>query len=168
MPAPIDPKLKAQIKRAYMNSNLTPADLAKQFGVSDRSIQNWAKTEHWDAERTAEALVSQNVVSIETARQPRENPRSIRRVTPEDLPSIDIVNQAIADLHGDMASAINPKDKAAIANALRGLLEYREKLQPQSVDDLANLVIDQLEKWSLSARDFAIRLKERQEERKRA
>lgn len=164
MPAPIDPNTKAAIEQAYINSNLTPAELAEQFDVSDRSIKNWAKEGGWDAKRKAS-----KIIQLDTARQsqPRENPRSIPRINPDELPSIEIVNQAIADLHGDMANAI-AKDKAQIANALRGLLEYREKLQPSSVDDLANLVIDQLEKWGLSARDFAIRLKQRQEERKRA
>lgn len=167
MPAPIDPNLKAQIKRAYVNSKLTPTELAGQFEVSDRTIQNWVKHERWDAERTAEALVAQNVIDIESARQPRPNPQRLRNHNAEVMSSIEIINQSIADLYGDLGEAVG-KDKAAIANSLRGLLEYREKLQPPTLDDLANLVIEQLDKWDLSARDFALHLKKRQEERKRA
>jgi hypothetical protein len=167
MPAPTDPKLKAQIKRAYVNSKATAVELAERFGVSDRSIQNWAKNEHWDAEREANSVVSGNVIDLESARQPRENPRSVRRGNPQGMSSIEVVNEAIADLYGDLSNAVG-KDKAAIANALQRLIEYRDKLQPPTLDDLANLVIEQLDKWQLSPRDFAIHLKQRQEERNRA
>lgn len=137
MPAPIDPKLKAQIKRAYVSSKLTPEELASKFNVSARSIQGWAKNEHWNAERTAEALVADNVVNIESARQPRPS----RRFSASELNSIDVVNQAIADLYADLGGAMG-KDKAALANALRGLLEYREKIEPPTVVDLVKRAIE--------------------------
>lgn len=136
MPAPIDPKLKAQVKRAYVNSKMTPADLAKQFGVSDRSIQNWAKNEHWDAERTA-----QNVIDLETARVPRERPPSRVRAGADD--ALSIADTVISDLQGELVRGdVTAKDKAAVANSLKAWVEFRRKLKPPTVADLVELAIE--------------------------
>jgi hypothetical protein len=162
MPAPTDPNLKAAIEQAYINSKFSPKELSEKFdgAVSDRTIERWAKDSGWEAKRTAA-----KVINLDTNRTPRENPRSIRRAYPEN--TLEILNEAISDLYGDLGHVVG-KDKAAIANSLKGLLEYREKLQPPTIEDLAALVIEQLDKWQLSPRDFALHLKQRQEERNRA
>jgi transposase-like protein len=134
MPAPIDPKLKAQIRRAYVNSKLTFGELAKQFDVSDRSIQNWAKAENWDAERKAENV-------IEFARQPKQERPPVRtRVNSDD--ALAIADLIISDLQGEMARGdVTAKDKASVANALKAWVEYRRKIHPPTVAELVELAI---------------------------
>jgi hypothetical protein len=150
MPAPIDPNLKAQIRRAYVNSRLSPQELADKFGVSDRSVQNWAKAENWDAERTAEKV-------IEFARQPRSERPSIRGVI-DPSNAIAIADLAIKDLQVLLIdSDMSGKDKAAISNSLRQWLEYREKLQPKTAADLADQVIA----LGIPISEFVRELKER-------
>ncbi len=136
MPAPTDPNLKAAIEQAYINSKLSPKELSEKFdgAVSDRTIERWAKDGGWEAKRTAA-----KVINLDTNRTPRENPRSIRRAHPEN--TLEILNDAIATLYADLGSSVG-KDAAAIANSLKGLLEYREKLQPPTASDLVKRAIE--------------------------
>jgi hypothetical protein len=171
MPAPIDPNIKAAIEEAYINSTLTPIELAEQFEISDRTVRNWAKEGGWDAKRTAKSLIAKNIVEF----APRagipvpkaSNPQRVRNHNPEIMSSIEIINHSIVDLYGDLGGAVG-KDKAAIASALQRLVEYRDKLQPPTLDSLCDLVVEQLDRWKLTEMDFALRFKQRQEERKRA
>ena len=112
MPAPIDPNLKAQIKRVYVSTKLSDGEIAEQFGVSDRSIGNWAKAENWDAERKA-----QNV--IEFARKPKESEPATARIVPTSENPLEIATMTIKDLQGEMATNIGGRDMAAIAKELR-------------------------------------------------
>jgi transposase-like protein len=163
MPAPIDPNLKSQIRRAYANSKATPAELSEQFGVSERSIQNWVKSEGWDAERKA-----QNVIDFaRPLREPREERPPIRSV-PTSQDPIEIADTIIKDLQGEMVANMPGRDKASVANAIRAWVEYREKLQPTTVEALAELVVQRLAAGRLSVRDLVQALKARSEDSKRA
>jgi transposase-like protein len=163
MPAPIDPNLKIQIRRAYANSKATPAELSAQFDVSERSIQNWVKAEGWDAERKA-----QNVIDF--ARPPREarEERPLIRSVASSQDPIEIAEMIIKDLQGEMVIEASGREKAAVANALKAWVEYREKLQPTTVEALAELVVERLAAGRLSVRDLVVALKARSEDSKRA
>ena len=153
MPAPIDPNIKAAIRRAYIESKLSPAELASQFGVSDRSIQNWAKAEGWDAERKA-----QNV--IEFSRRPKDATAIPRAIAAGNDPR-EIAEMVIADLQGELATDMSGQNMAAISKELREWIKYREELsQPKTAADFA----DQLLASGVSIREFVRILKERQAE----
>lgn len=141
MPRKIDDRIRNSAGETYAKTELTLQEIAKKFKVSDRTVQTWSSEDNWELQRTAHREINkpQNVVAIESARQPRENPRSIRRAHPEN--TLEILNDAIAELYGDLGHAVG-KDKAAIANSLKGLLEYRQKINPPTVADLVELVIE--------------------------
>lgn len=141
MPRKIDDRIRNSAGETYAKTDLTLQEIAKKLKVSDRTVQTWSSEDNWELQRTAHREINkpQNVVAIESARQPRENPRSIRRAHPEN--TLEILNDAIAELYGDLDHAVG-KDKAAIANSLKGLLEYREKLQPPSASDLVKRAIE--------------------------
>lgn len=162
MPAPTDPKLKDAIKTAYVNSNLSTDQLAEQFNVSDRTIERWIASEKWHLDRKAN-----NVIELASRPKTEHPPIRARAVVDADSP-IEIANLTISDLQGMMVSGMPGKDKAAIANSLKAWVEYREKLKPRTIEQLADQVIAQLEQWQLSPRDLAIALKQRQEATKRA
>jgi hypothetical protein len=67
-----------------------------------------------------------------------------------------------------MVSEMGGRDKASVANALRSWVEYREKLQPTTVEALADLVVQRLAAGRLSVRDLVLALKARSEDSKRA
>jgi hypothetical protein len=138
MPAPIDPKVKEQIRRVYVSTSMSDREIGDKFGVSDRSIANWAKDGGWDAARKAEKVLSENVVQFSGRTRER---LSIRDAAQSNDP-ITIANDVIADLQGEMRAGMPGKDKAAVANALKGWVEYREKLQPPTVADLAARAIE--------------------------
>lgn len=133
MPAPIDPKIKAAIQEAYVNSNLSSEELADQFNVSDRSIRGWAKAEAWDAQRKAKNV-------IDFAQRKSDRPPVRARVNSDD--ALAIADLVIADLQGEMAQGITAKDKSAVANSLKTWVEYRRKLKPPTVADLVELAIE--------------------------
>jgi transposase len=149
MPAPIDPTLKAQIRRVYVTTKLSEQEIANQFGVSDRSIRNWAKDENWEAERKAENV-------IEFARKPKQ-PETVRIVPTSEDP-LEIATMTIKDLQGEMASDVGGRDMAAIAKELREWVKYRDELlKPKTAEGFA----DQLIASGVSIREFVQLLKQR-------
>jgi hypothetical protein len=134
MPAPIDPKIKAAIQEAYINSNLSSEELADKFDVSDRSIRGWAKAEAWDAQRKAKNV-------IDFAQRKTDRPPVRAKANSDD--ALAIADSVIADLQGEMVRGdITAKDKSAVANSLKAWVEYRRKIKPPTVADLVDLAIE--------------------------
>jgi hypothetical protein len=169
MPRKIDDRIRNLAGETYAKTELTLPQIAKKFKVSDRTVQTWSTEDHWEAQRTAQkSIAPQNVIDF--ARQPKAETTPLirsRAAIKVDNP-IEIANTVIKDLQGEMVAGMPGKDKASVANALKAWVEYREKLQPVTVEDLADQVIQKLHDWNLSARDFAIALKNRAEGNKRA
>jgi hypothetical protein len=152
MPAPTDEAIVRQVKRAYLQG-VPIVTLAKNFNVSTKSIERWRDKEGWDAERTAN-----NVIDLT---QKRQTPPPAPKADRGDAEALTIANEMITHLRAEMATGMAGKDKAAVSNALRSWLMYREDIQPRTVDDLVRLVAVQVGKWDLSITDFVKALRDR-------
>lgn len=137
MPRKIDDRIRKLAGDTYAKTDLTLSQIAKKFKVSDRTVQTWSSEDTWELQRSAHQAMNKPQNILEFA--PRENPRSIRRAHPED--TLEILNDAISTLYADLGASTG-KDAAAIANSLKGLLEYRRKIKPPTVADLVELAIE--------------------------
>lgn len=152
MPAPIDPAIKSQIRRAYV-AGATIADLAKKFEVSERSIERWSANEHWDAERKADNV-------IEMVQRPKvERPPTIRD-SKSAGDTIEIADRTICGLEAELANC-RGKDYASVASCLRAWVEYRDKIRPVTLEQLIDKVVQTLSEWELSPADFVKGLRDR-------
>ena len=158
MPKPIDPKVRSAAEKAYVSGSATLAEIAKQFGVSDRTVEKWSADDHWETKRANVRKV------VEFARPEHVNPRPVRGVSSDgDINPLTLVDEAIYELSGSLAGAIG-KDKASISNALRSMLEYREKLRPKTAGEIA----DQIIALGIAPAEFVAELKARWGARKSA
>jgi hypothetical protein len=156
MPTPIDPAVKSQIKRSYM-ANVSVEEIARTFGVGQRSIERWIAAEDWATEKKAN-----NVIDLTNRPKPgRSRPPMVRRDKEGEMSAVEIANNAIADLYGEMARGLEGRDKAAVANCLRAWVEYRERIRPATIEGLVEQVVLSLSEWGLSPVDFAKALRDR-------
>lgn len=169
MPRKIDDQVRTLAGETYAKTELTLPQIAKKFKVSDRTVQTWSGADHWEEQRTAHRESNPKVIDL-TTRQPKQDRPPRRRA--EELEGIDdlaAIEAAIAELSASLVSDLTPATAlGSIATALGRLIEQKRKLKPETVEDLAELVIQRLLDWNLSARDFAIALKNRSEGSKRA
>jgi hypothetical protein len=155
MPAPIDPAVKSQIKRSYM-ANVPLDEIAKTFGVTQRSIERWI-SDGWAAEKKANKVIDLN----NRPKPERPRPPLVRREQEGEMSAVEIANNAIADLFGEMSSGLEGRDKAAVANCLRAWVEYRERIRPATIEGLVEQVVLALSEWGLSPVEFAKALRDR-------
>jgi hypothetical protein len=152
MPAPIDPAIKSQVKRAYV-AGATIADLAEKFKISERSIERWSAAEHWDAERKADNV-------IEMVRQPQAHRPPPARDVKLLADAVEIADRTICGLEAELANC-RGKDYASVASCLRAWVEYRDKIRPVTLDQLIDKVVQTLGEWELSPTDFVKGLRDR-------
>jgi hypothetical protein len=156
MPAPIDPAIKSQIERAYV-AGVSIADLAKKFKVSVRAIEGWSAKEHWEAKRKAN-----NVIDI--AQRPKPEPKLERPPTARESKgaseAVEIADRVIFGLEAELANS-HGKDYAAVANCLKGWVEYRDRIRPVTLEQLIDRVVITLSEWKLSPVDFVKGLRDR-------
>lgn len=143
------PEIKAAIKAAYLGSKITPTaavrQIAAEFNLNARTIWGWISKESWDLEKQTQKIINFD------ANKTRE-PRQRRSDAPID--QLEIIENAIRDLRDDLSVA-EGREKAQIANALKGLLEYHGKLKPMSARELATRVVD----LGISPAEFVAELK---------
>lgn len=133
-------------KEAYTsNPNLTYAQIAKRFKVHERTVKRWATADNWQGGRKVVSLVSSPVTPV-------------RSPSGEIVP-IEIVEQTIQDLQGEMAAGIQARDKAAIAGKLRDLLVYRDQLQPPTLPELVDKLVADLVRLDVDIVEFVTELK---------
>lgn len=166
MPAAIDPKLKSAIKRAYVESGLSPDSLATQFGVSERSIWLWIKKDGWDADRKAQKVIdfarrpSPPPPRSETNSGAQSETTSARGMAAGGDP-ITIAEATIRRLQDQMADDMPGRDISAIAKELREWLKYRTELKkPRTAADFADALIAS----GVPVREFVRVLRDRQAE----
>jgi hypothetical protein len=175
MPRKIDDRVRNLAGETYAKTELTLAEIAKKFKVSDRTVQTWSGADHWEEQRTAhqESNSSKKVIDLASRQpsQPKQERPGRRRVEglADGIDDLAAIEEAIAELSASLVSNDTPATAlGSIATALGRLIDQKRKLKPETVEDLAELVIQRLLDWNLSARDFAIALKNRAEGNKRA
>jgi hypothetical protein len=156
MPQKIDPKIQAAVKIAYTQSKLSSTAavkaIGKEFKISDRKIWQWIKDEGWENDRSIERLNNPpEPVPVPEKVKPYLRPRG------EGGPvnQLEIVEDAIRDLAAEMAGQEFARDKAQIANALKGMLQYHAVLKPKTAKELALQVVE----LGISPAEFVAELK---------
>jgi hypothetical protein len=156
MPQKIDPKIKQAVKTAYIQSKLSSTAAVKaigaEFKISDRKIWQWIKDDGWETDRSIERLNNPpEPVPVPEKVRPYLRPRG------EGGPvnQLEIVEDAIRDLTAEMAGQEFARDKAQIANALKGMLQYHAVLKPKTAKELALQVVE----LGISPAEFVAELK---------
>lgn len=135
MPKPIDPKIKAAAEKAYLSSSATLAEIATQFGISDRIVEKWAAEDNWKLKRQG---IREKVVEFA---RPEPRPARVPRRS-ESIDELEVIEGAIAELSATLASGETPSQSlGGIAGGLAKLIELRRKLKPATAAELAEQVI---------------------------
>lgn len=132
---------KIKLAEAKYITGVPPEEIATTLGVTRRTIDRWAKDGNWDLHRQ---LGKSNVVQL----QPKpiellggtKLREARRRDTSEGLDDIQVVEDAIADIHTSLPGA--EMGKGSMATALVKLIELKRKLKPETIADLVERVIE--------------------------
>ena len=168
-----DPK-KELAKSKYVAGEEIVA-IAEAIGVDRKTIQRWIKASEgtdtdWrklrEANETTKTPKPPKLLVLPQRKEPvdqhvRQRPRT------EGMTDLEIIETAIADLYASLPNA-DDKSKGGMAATLVKLIEFKQKLNPPTIEEFADQIIDRLNEWNLSPRDLAVALKQRQEGRKRA
>ena len=150
---------KDQAKALFLNGETIQA-IADRFNISRRTVERWADGGNWREEKEQQS----NVVPLA---KPKQQPKltthppvraPLRRS--DSIDDLEVIEGAIAELSASLPDS-PVMSKGSIANALRGLIEYKRKLQPPTAADLAQQVID----LGISPAEFVAELKERWQHR---
>ena len=125
-----------EAERLY-RSGLTYEEVAKRVGKSTRTIERWGAAGEWAKQPIQEELADSisNVVEIGDRRPVRKRKR---------LDEQEIIEEAIESLSSLLKKdhvSINSPGVGSAASALVRLLEYRRKICPPTVVDLAEAAI---------------------------
>lgn len=126
------------IRKAYLEEGETYASLALRFGVGKSTIEEKASKEGWSALKKSRGN-SQTPEPQKTIK-----PAPVRRPSPQpqDFDEIEILTTAIASLSAILSGGIeDTRGIGGIATGLCRLIELRNKLQPKSAADLADMAI---------------------------
>jgi transposase-like protein len=143
-----DPR-KIQAKQALLAGE-TIASIAARLGVNRRTIERWADDGAWREQKQA-----QNVVPIGEAKSKQPKPKPVnthptpcheprvRRREQGEIDELEMIELALADVSTAMSTASSEdlRSLGSLAGALCKLLEYRRKIKPPTVVDLAEQVI---------------------------
>lgn len=140
---------KKQAEALFMQG-VTISDIARKLDVARRTIQRWKDEGDWEGIKDALPTTTK-VISIaskpkpvNTDSTPHRNPPSLR-VKADSKDSLSIAEEVIQDLQSELIGVgdtpLNGRDRAALANCLKAWVEYRDKLQPKTAADLAEMAI---------------------------
>lgn len=150
----ISEEQRQEAEDLYLKQGLTRQEIAERLDISLRTIQRWAKAGKW-RERLGERK-SPKIVSIKRKEEraianAKAKPEPVQSAAPcskgrQGLREIDeqeIVEGAIASLAAILASTeIDTRGIGGVANALIRCLEYRRKIDPPSVAELAEQIVE--------------------------
>lgn len=162
-----------EIAKARFLNGESIESIANLLKKSRRTIERWINDGNWrDLKSANKAVEPAKVVSLPKRlesrnEKPDERIRVPTRKQIEAMSDLDVIETAIADLYASLPNA-EDKSKGGMAAALVRLIEFKQKLNPPTIEEFADQIIDRLDEWKLSPRDLAIALKQRQEGRKRA
>jgi transposase-like protein len=135
---------RAAVKRAYLDSTDSMAQVAQRFGLTSRTVERWASEEGWAAERKGRSLSNEPAKAVvtevlPTEPMPKPQPIARRRAT-EQIDELEIIDTAILDIRAAMGGGSDSVDLRSLGSAASGLcrlVELRLKLQPKTAADLA-------------------------------
>ena len=144
------PQDKKKQAEALFMQGVTISDIARKLDVARRTIQRWKDEGGWEDIKDTLPTTSK-VISIaskpkpvNTDPTPHRNPPALRdRADSKDSLSIaeEVIQDLQAELVGTGETPLNGRDRAALANCLKAWVEYRDKLQPKTAADLAEMAI---------------------------
>lgn len=139
------------------------AQIAKRFGITDRTVERWASEEGWAAERKGRSLPNEPVAVAAEVLPPEPKPKPIARRRTGEIDELTIIDTAITDISAAMGGGGGDEDGVDLrslssgASGLCRLIELRRKLQPKTAADFA----EQLLALGISPSEFVAELKAR-------
>jgi hypothetical protein len=141
-----------EVAKARFLGGETLPQIADSMGVSLRTLQRWQKSARPQWVAIKAEMPDSDLKSSPSA------PRQLRTVriqaASDELRTIDT---AIAHVSADIATDI--QGKGQLATALVRLYERREKLQPQTLEQLLEVIATWLDRNNMDLREFAAALK---------
>ncbi|HYW18496.1 MAG TPA: hypothetical protein VE956_04135 [Nodularia sp. (in: cyanobacteria)] len=129
---------KIKLAEAKYITGESPEDIATVLGVTRRTIDRWAKDGNWDAHR--QNAKNSNVIQLQPKPRTQASKPEYRQRDFGGLDDIEVVESAIADIHGSLPGA--ELGKGSMATALVKLIELKRKLKPETVADLVERAIE--------------------------
>ncbi|HEY9646516.1 MAG TPA: hypothetical protein V6C88_09115 [Chroococcidiopsis sp.] len=147
-------QLKKEAEKLYIKDGLTQEMIAERLKVSLRTIERWASAGKWSElagprrspkiisiKRTEERAAAKVKVEPQTESKPVSPLAGKQRVRKID--EKEIVEGAIASLAAILSSTeIDTRGVAGVASALIRCLEFRRKIDPPSVAEIAAQIVD--------------------------
>lgn len=129
---------KIKLAEAKYITGVPPEEIAAALGVTRRTIDRWADEGNWAAHR--ENNKQSNVIQLQPKPRTQAIKPEFRRHEVEGLDDIQVVEDAIADIHASLPGA--EMGKGSMATALVKLIELKRKLKPETIADLVERVIE--------------------------
>jgi hypothetical protein len=119
MSAPIDTKLWAKIKAAYMaDTSQTNGSVAKRFKVSKSAVDKRSAAEGWKAQREAQSIAVDAIASEVSEELSKPIPAKSVRVALQEMDRNEIFDAAIAQLHAAAPDAGIKSQEAAYPSSM--------------------------------------------------
>lgn len=135
---------KIKLAEAKYITGEPPEVIAAALGVTRRTVDRWAKDGSWDLHR--QLGKSSNVIQLLPLPHEKLGGTKLReavarrRDTIERLDDVEVVEDAIADIHRCLPGA--ELGKGSMATALVKLIELKRKLKPETIADLVERAIE--------------------------
>jgi transposase-like protein len=152
MPKVVNPNVRSQAQKMY-ESGASVREIADRFGITDRTVKNWAI--EWKQPDTPPVA--------DLPRQP--NPPG-QNASPEEVQSaLEIAGIVIEALKLQIVGGeLKTSGIGAASNALLAWIRFREEKTPRTIGDVVNIIVGHLVAHNLSPRDFAKALKKHHDE----
>jgi transposase-like protein len=141
--------------------------IAASLGTSTRTLERWSSAdkptwgelrEQAQAQATPVLAVLPPVSKRPTPPPPAE-PLPTRRIRQGVENELEVLDEAIGNLSADLAT--DALGKGAMATAMVRLYERREKLQPQTLEQLLSVIAGYLDRNQMGLPDLAVALRDR-------
>jgi hypothetical protein len=152
MSAPIDTKLWAKIKAAYMaDTSQTNGSVAKRFKVSKSAVDKRSAAEGWKAQREAQSIAVDAIASEVSEELSKPIPAKSVRVALQEMDRNEIFDAAIAQLHAAAPDAGIKSQEAAYGQLIK-IIQVQQQMEHQR----------QMFKIEHKLKEIELALKERQ------
>lgn len=114
--------------------------IADDIGVSRRTIERWAAENDDEWRKLKDRNGQTNVIHLQPKPKAQNPKPEFRRRNTNELDDLEVIESAIADIHGSLPGA--EMGKGSMATALVKLIELKRKLKPETVADLVERAIE--------------------------